>query len=91
MSAAEFAEIFEDFRVEDGGTDLVDAHRPFAEVDFATAIGAEWKVFVLWTDQHAAGGAAENFDGFFLGSHEPSAAKGDVTPCYKVRSRTACR
>ena len=38
---AEAAEIFEDFRVEDGRTDFVDAHGPFAEIDFAAAVAAK--------------------------------------------------
>jgi hypothetical protein len=47
---AEAAEVFEDFRVEDGGTDFVDAGGPLAEIDFSAAVGAEWEVFVVEAD-----------------------------------------
>jgi hypothetical protein len=67
---AEAAEIFENFRVEDGRTDFVDAHGPFAEVDFATAVAAEWEVFVADADDHCAGRAVEEFGGFFSGRHD---------------------
>jgi len=63
------AEVFEDFRVEDGGADFVDAGGPLAEVDFAATVAAEGEIFVVEADQHAAGGAAENFSGFFLCGH----------------------
>jgi hypothetical protein len=67
---AEFAEVFEDFGVEDGRTDFVDAHGPFAEIDFAAAVTAEREVFVGHADEHAAGGAVEEFYGFFLCGHD---------------------
>jgi hypothetical protein len=63
------AQVFEDFRVEDGGTDLVDAHGPFAKINLAAAIAAKGKVLVGEANEHAAGGAAEEFDGFFTSSH----------------------
>jgi hypothetical protein len=65
-AAAEAAEIFEDFGVEDGRADLVDTHGPLAEVDFAAAVAAEGEVFVVEADEHAAGGAMEELAGFFL-------------------------
>src|ERR1017187_4096561 len=68
-AAAEVAEIFEDFWVQNRRADLVDAHGPFAKVDFAAAVRAEREVLVFQTDQHAAGGTAKEFYGFFLGSH----------------------
>jgi len=66
---AEPAKVFEDFGVEDGGADLVDAHGPLAEIDLAAAVTAEGEILVVETDQHAAGGAAEEFCGFFLCGH----------------------
>ena len=69
LAAAEAAEVFEDFGVEDGGTDFVDAHGPLAEVDLAAAVRAEGEIFVVDADQHAAGGAAEELYGFFLWRH----------------------
>ena len=62
---AEAAEIFENFRVEDGRADFVDSHGPFAEIDFATAVAAKGKVFVADADDHCAGRAMEEFGGFF--------------------------
>ncbi len=38
---AHVAEVVEDFGVEDGGADLVDAGGPLAEIDLAAAIGTE--------------------------------------------------
>jgi hypothetical protein len=67
---AEAAEVFENFRVEDGRADFVDAHGPFAEIDFAAAVAAEWEVFVAGADDHCAGGAVEEFGGFFSGRHD---------------------
>jgi hypothetical protein len=66
---AQAAEVFEDFRVEDGGADFVDAGGPLAEIDFAAAVTAEGEVLVVEADQFAAGGAAEELGGFFLRSH----------------------
>jgi len=66
---AEIAEVLEDFGIEDGGADFIDAGGPFAEVDFAAAITAEGEVFAVVGDELAAGGAAEDFGGLFLGSH----------------------
>src|SRR5258708_5534786 len=43
--AADFAKVLKDFRIEDGGTDLVDAHGPLAEIDLAAAVAAEREVF----------------------------------------------
>jgi hypothetical protein len=68
-ASAEFTEIFEDFGVEDGRADLVDAGGPFAEVDFAAAVTAKREVLVVETDQHAAGGAVEELCGLFLCRH----------------------
>jgi hypothetical protein len=59
------AQVFKDFGVEDGRADFVDAHGPFAEVDFSAAITAERKVFVAEADKGCAGGAAEELGGFF--------------------------
>src|ERR1700757_1587759 len=47
---APLAKIFEDFRIEDRRTDLVDAHGPFAKIDFSTAIAAKGEVFVFGGD-----------------------------------------
>src|SRR5579863_1964774 len=69
MTPRQSAEVFEDFRIEDRGADLIDTHGPLAEVDLATAVRAEREVFVLGANEHAAGGAAQNFDGFFLCRH----------------------
>jgi hypothetical protein len=66
---AEAAEVFEDFGVEDGGSDFVDAGGPLAEVDFAAAVTAEGEVFAIEENKFAAGGTAEEFGGLFLGSH----------------------
>jgi hypothetical protein len=66
---AEAAEIFENFRVENGRTDFVDAHGPFAEIDFAAAVAAEREVFVADADDHCAGWTVEEFGGFFSGRH----------------------
>src|SRR5580698_1478742 len=66
---AEAPEIFENFRVEDGRADFVDAHGPFAEIDFAAAVAAEWEVFVADADDHCAGWTVEEFGGFFSGRH----------------------
>jgi len=63
------AEVFEDFRVEDGGADPVNAGGPLAEVDLAAAVGAEGEVLIGEANQHAAGGAAVEFGGFFLDGH----------------------
>jgi len=49
-SRAQAFEVFEDFGIEDGGADLVDAGGPLAEVDFATAVGAEGEVFTVEQD-----------------------------------------
>ena len=65
---AEAAEIFEDFGIEDGGTDFVDSGGPLAEVDFAAAVAAEGEVFAVEGYEFAAGGAAEKSGGFFLWS-----------------------
>jgi len=65
----EAAEVFEDFGVEDGGTDFVDARGPLSEVDFAAAVAAEGEVFAVEEDEFAAGGTAEKFSGFFLWGH----------------------
>jgi hypothetical protein len=48
--AAEFAQVFEDFRVKDGRADFVDTHGPLAEVDFAAAVAAEREVLVFGAD-----------------------------------------
>jgi len=70
VAATEGAEVFEDFWVEDGGADFVDAGGPLSEIDLAAAVGAEGKVFAVEGDEFATGGAAEEFGGFFPGSHE---------------------
>ena len=62
---AEAPEIFENFWVEDGRTDFVNAHGPFAEIDFAAAVAAEWKVFVADANDHCACRAMEELGGFF--------------------------
>jgi len=66
---AQSAQVFEDFRVEDGGADFEHAGGPFAEIDLAAAVTAEGEVLVVEADQLAAGGAAEELGGFFLGGH----------------------
>jgi hypothetical protein len=66
---AETAKVFEDFRVEDWGADFVHAGCPLAEIDLAAAVTAEGEVLVVEADQFAAGGAAEELGGFFLGWH----------------------
>ena len=58
-------QLFEEIRVLDGGGDFVVAAGPLSEVDAAAAIGAEGKVFVLFEDDVAAGGAAKGL----LGGH----------------------
>jgi len=63
------AKVFENLGVEDGRTDLVDAHGPFAEIDLAATVAAEGKVLVCVADEHSAGRAAENLSRFFSGSH----------------------
>jgi hypothetical protein len=65
----EAAEVFENFRVEDRRADFVNAHGPFAEIDFAAAIAAEGKVFVADADDHCAVRAAEELGGFFASRH----------------------
>jgi fructose-1,6-bisphosphatase len=60
------AQVFEDFRVEDRGADLIDAHGPFAEIDLAAPVRAEREVFVFHLHEHTAGGAVEELYGFFL-------------------------
>jgi hypothetical protein len=52
--SAYFAQILQDFRIQDRRTDLVDPHGPLAEIDFATAVAAEREVLVFGCDQHAA-------------------------------------
>ena len=69
VPAAECAQIFEYFGVEDGRADLVDAGGPLAEVDLAAAVRAEGEVLAVEQDQLGAGGAAEDFCGVFLGCH----------------------
>jgi len=69
LAAAEGAQVFQDFGVKHGGTDLVDSRGPLAEVDLAAAITAEGEVLAIEGYQHGAGGAAEEFGGFFLGRH----------------------
>jgi hypothetical protein len=69
VASAEGAKVFEDFRVEDGRADFVDAGGPLAEVDLAAAVTAEREVFAVEGDEFVAGGAAEEFGGFFLGCH----------------------
>jgi len=69
LTAAECPEVFEDFGVEDGGADFVDARGPLAEIDLAAAVGAEWEILAIEGHEHGAGGAAEEFGGFFLGGH----------------------
>ena len=39
-------QVFEQVRIEDRGTDLVDAHGPFAEIDAAATVRAEREVLV---------------------------------------------
>jgi hypothetical protein len=68
-SAACAAEIFQNFRVEDRGADLVDAHGPLTQVNFAAAIAAEREIPVCKLHQHSAGWAFMEFRGFFLRSH----------------------
>ena len=67
--ATDFAKIFEDFRIEDGRTDLVDTHGPLAKIDFSAAVAAEGEVFVFGGDEHAASGAVKELCGFFLLCH----------------------
>jgi hypothetical protein len=62
---AEATEVFENFRVEDWRTDFVDAHGPFAEIDFAAPVATKGEVFVAAADDHCAGGAMEELGGFF--------------------------
>jgi hypothetical protein len=66
--AAEAAEVFEDFGVEDGGADFVDAGGPFAEVDLAAAVAAEGEVFVVKRTNMPQVGQRRSFflGGFFL-------------------------
>jgi len=66
---SKFAEILQDFGIQNGRADLVHTHRPLAEIDLAAAVTAEGEVLVGHADEHAAGGAAEKFGGFFLGRH----------------------
>jgi hypothetical protein len=66
LSAAEVAEVLEDFRVEDGRADLVDARGPLAEVDLAATVAAEGEIFVADADQHAASGTTEELYVFLL-------------------------
>ena len=66
---AKFAEIFQDFGVQNGRADLVHAHRPLAEIDLAAAVTAEREVFVGHADQHAASRAAEKLHGFCFWCH----------------------
>ena len=68
VSAAEGAQVFEHVGIEDGRADLVDAGGPLAEVDLAAAVTAEREVLAIERDEFRAGGAAEEFRGFFLGS-----------------------
>jgi hypothetical protein len=64
--SGEAAQVFEDFGVEDGGADLVNAHGPFAEVDLAAAVTAKREVLVFHLHEHTASGAVEELYGFFL-------------------------
>ena len=82
LMRAEAAEVFEDFRVEDGGADFVDSGGPLAEVDFAAAVAAEGEVLVVEADEHATGGAAEKFCGFFLCGHRRCSWLGAVVQFY---------
>jgi len=69
-AGAEAAEVFENFGVENRGTDFVDTCCPFAEIDFAAAVAAEGKVFAAGADDHPASGTVEELDGFFSRGHE---------------------
>src|ERR1700678_1573413 len=69
VSAAKGAQVFEYLRVKHGRTDFVDARGPLAQVDLAAAVGAEREVFAVEDYEFTAGGAAQEFGGFFLGSH----------------------
>lgn len=73
---ARAAQVLEYFRVEHWRTDLVDAGGPFAQVDLAAAIAAEWEILVPDANQGAARGAAERFWRFFSGGHSNSATTG---------------
>jgi hypothetical protein len=73
--AARITKVFEDIGIEDGRTDFVDAAGPFAEVDLSAAVTAERKVLIGGADQHSAGGAAEEFGGFFLRRHGVGGAR----------------
>src|SRR5579859_2187409 len=61
-------EVFQQIGIEDGRTDLVNAHGPFAEVDAAAAIAAEREVLVSGLHQLLAGRAVERFDLWRFGS-----------------------
>jgi hypothetical protein len=69
VAATECSQVFKQFWVEDGRADPVDPGSPLAEVDFAAAVTAEGEVLAIECDKHGAGGAAEEFGGFFLGRH----------------------
>jgi hypothetical protein len=59
-------QFFEEVGVLDGGRDLVVSGGPLAEVEDATAVGAEGEVLVGGEDYFSAGGAEE---GFWGGTH----------------------
>jgi len=51
----------EDFGVEDGRTDAIDAGGPLAEVDALAAVAAEGKVRRVFKDERVASWAMEDF------------------------------
>jgi hypothetical protein len=65
-ATGEPAKIFEDFGIEHGRTDFVNAHGPLAEINFSAAVAAEGEILILGLNNHAAGGTVEEFCGFFL-------------------------
>lgn len=58
-AAAQAAQVFKNLRIEDRRADLVNTHRPLAQVDLAAAVRAKRVVLVLEADQHAASGTVE--------------------------------
>src|SRR6185437_1254905 len=62
-------QVLKNLRIENRRAYLVNAHRPFAEVDLAAAIAAKRKVLSARLNQCVARRAVRQFRGFFTRSH----------------------
>ena len=75
-AAAQAAKVFQDFGVEDGRADLVDAHGPLAEIDFAAAIQQKGKSSSVKRTNMPQVGQRRSFADFFFAGIAVLAASG---------------